>query len=128
MEGKKIALADYKGKSAVILNFFASWCPHCRDEYPHLKELDEQYGKRGVQVISISVDAGRAQAGELARLTGAKFPVIHDPRDEVASRYGVTGIPMNVVIDRDGNVNQVIVGADIAALKSAAERLSRATK
>lgn len=125
MDGKKIALADYKGKSAVILNFFASWCGPCRSEYPHLKALDEQYGKRGVQVISVSVDSDRAAAGELARKAGAKFPVAWDSKGEVAKLYGVSAIPLNVVINPDGNVEQVILGADVEALKSAAERLAK---
>jgi peroxiredoxin len=122
---KKVSLADYKGKSAVILNFFASWCGPCRSEYPHLKELDEQYGKRGVQVVSVSVDSERQNAGMLAQKAGAKFPVAWDPNGEVAKKYGVSAIPLNVVIDAQGNVDQVILGADIAALKAAAERLAK---
>jgi cytochrome c biogenesis protein CcmG, thiol:disulfide interchange protein DsbE len=125
LDGKKIALADYTGKSAVILNFFASWWPSCRAEYPHLKEIDEQYGKRGVQVISISVDDDRDKAGSLRKQVGGKFPVIHDAGGKVAELYGVTAIPLNVVVDTQGNVDQVILGADTDALKSAAERLAK---
>jgi peroxiredoxin len=126
IDGKKISLADYKGKSAVLLNFFASWCGPCRSEYPHLKELDEQYGKRGFQVISISVDQDREKAGMLARQAGAKFPVVHDAKGELATRFGVSAIPHNVIIDPQGNVVQTVLGADIKALKAAAERLSKA--
>jgi peroxiredoxin len=125
VDGKKISLADYKGKSAVLLNFFASWCGPCRSEYPHLKELDEQYGKRGFQVISVSVDQDRELAGMLAKKEGAKFPVVHDAKGELAARYGVSAIPHNVVIDAQGNVVETVLGADIKALKSAAERLSK---
>jgi peroxiredoxin len=125
VDGKKISLAEYKGKSAVLLNFFASWCGPCRSEYPHLKELDEQYGKRGFQVISVSVDQDREAAGLLAKQAGAKFPVVHDAKGELANRFGVSAIPHNVIIDAQGNVVETVLGADIKALKSAAERLSK---
>ena len=71
-------------------------------------------------MISISVDQDRSKAGELAKQVGAKFPVVHDANGEVAGRYGVSGIPLNVVVDRKGYVAQVILGADTEALKSAA--------
>jgi alkyl hydroperoxide reductase subunit AhpC len=87
--------------------------------------LDDEYAKRGVQVISISVDQDREKAGELARQVGAKFPVVHDATGQIAQRYGVTAIPLNVVVDPRGNVAQVIVGADLPALKAAAERFAR---
>ena len=126
VDGKKISLADYKGKSAVLLNFFASWCGPCRSEYPHLKTLDERYGKRGFQVISISVDQNPELAAMLAKKAGAKFPVVHDAKGELATRFGVSAIPHNVIIDAQGNVVQTVLGADIKALEAAAERLAKA--
>jgi peroxiredoxin len=87
--------------------------------------LDDEYRKRGVQVISISVDQDREKAGELARQAGAKFPVVHDASGKVAEQYGVTAIPLNVVVDPQGKVAQVIVGADLPALKAAAQRFAR---
>lgn len=77
-----------------------------------------------MQVISLSVDDDRAKAGLLAKQVGAKFPVVHDAGGKVAALYGVTGIPLNVVVDRKGMVDQVILGADAEALQSAAERLA----
>jgi peroxiredoxin len=76
-------------------------------------------------VISLSVDEDPAKAGSLAKQVGAKFPVIHDAKGKVAEQYGVTAIPLNVVVDTDGNVDTVILGADAEALKSAAERLAK---
>jgi peroxiredoxin len=76
-------------------------------------------------VISLSVDDDPAKAGSLAKQVDAKFPVIHDAKGKVAEQYGVTAIPLNVVIDTDGNVDQVILGSDADALKSAAERLAK---
>jgi peroxiredoxin len=76
-------------------------------------------------VISISVDDDRDKAGSLRKQVGAKFPVIHDAGGKVAELYGVTAIPLNVVVDTQGNVDQVILGADTDALKSAAERLAK---
>ncbi len=71
------------------------------------------------------MDDDRNKAGTLAKQVGAKFPVIHDAKGKVAEQYGVSAIPLNVVIDTSGNVDQVILGADTEALKSAAERLAK---
>lgn len=125
LDGKKITLADYKGKSAVLLNFFASWCGPCRSEYPHLKALDEEYGKRGIQVVSISLDDSRENAGKLAKDHGARFPVVHDAGGKVARQYGVTSIPLNVIIDDQGAVVQKILGADTGAIRAAVEKLAK---
>jgi hypothetical protein len=76
-------------------------------------------------VISVSVDDDPAKAGSLAKQVGAKFPVIHDAKGKLAEQYGLTAIPLNVVIDSGGNVDTVILGADADALKSAAERLAK---
>ena len=76
-------------------------------------------------MISISLDDDRDKAGSLAKQVGAKFPVIHDAGGKVAGLYGVTAIPLNVVVDTEGNVDQVILGANAAALKAAAERLAK---
>ena len=56
---------------------------------------------------------------------GANFPVIHDAGGKVAGLYGVSAIPLNVVVDTEGNVDQVILGANAEALKAAAERLAK---
>ena len=77
-------------------------------------------------MISISVDQDREKAGALAKQIGAQFPVVYDGKGEVAQRYGVTAIPLNVVVDQQGKVAEVIVGADLPALKAAAERLAKA--
>jgi alkyl hydroperoxide reductase subunit AhpC len=71
------------------------------------------------------VDEDRKKAGEPARQVGAKFPVVHDSTGEIARRYGVSSIPLNVIIDRQGKVVEALIGGDAAALKSAAARLAR---
>jgi peroxiredoxin len=76
-------------------------------------------------VISLSVDDDRDKAGSLAKQVGASFPVIHDAGGKVAGLYGVSAIPLNVVVDTEGNVDQVILGANAEALKAAAERLAK---
>ena len=76
-------------------------------------------------MISVSVDEDGKKAGGPARQIGAKFPVIHDASGDIARRYGVSTIPLNVVIDRQGKVVDALIGGDAAALKSAAARLAR---
>jgi peroxiredoxin len=78
-----------------------------------------------VQVISISLDDDRDKAGSLAKDCGAKFPVVHDAKGDIAGKYGVNAIPLNVVIDSEGMVAQSILGADTDALKAAVEKVAK---
>ena len=56
LEGKPVKLSDFKGK-VILLNFWATWCPPCRDEIPDLVSLQQQYGPRGLVVLGIAMDA-----------------------------------------------------------------------
>ena len=109
LEGEQVKLSDLKGQ-VVVLDFWASWCPPCREALPHLGRL---YGENqdGVKVLAVNTgeqaDAARAfvQAQNLQNLT-----VLLDPDNSVAQRYGVSSIPTTVVIGPDGKVQRTFVG------------------
>ena len=102
--GGRVSLGDHAGQ-VVLLNFWATWCAPCRAELPALQALHAALAGDGLRVLAVSVDAG--SAGAVARFAaerGVEFPVLHDPREEVAHRYGVVAYPTSVVIDRAGRV------------------------
>ena len=109
-QGLQKALRQYRGKP-VLLNFWATWCEPCRDEYPMLNELAKQYGPQGFQIVGVSMD----DDGDLIlmrRFLGRYKPVFPNyrkkPGDEAAFRQSVlpgwTGsLPVSIFYSRDGN-------------------------
>ena len=96
-------LSQYRGK-LVYLDFWASWCAPCRQSFPWLSDLVRRYGAHNFVVIGINVDQDRARAERFLSETPANFPIIYDPRGDIATAYRVAGMPSAVLIDRDGRV------------------------
>ena len=116
-EGGTHSLTDYKGK-VVLLNFWATWCAPCREEMPSLDALQAELGGDDFQVVAIAAGHNPAPAIEKF-LTEAKItnlPVLLDPRQGLARGMGVMGMPVTILIDRDGNeIARLIGGADWAS-------------
>jgi thiol-disulfide isomerase/thioredoxin len=116
-EGGTHSLADYRGK-VVLLNFWATWCAPCREEMPSLDALQAELGGDDFQVVAIAAGHNPAPAIEKF-LTEAKItnlPVLLDPRQGLARGMGVMGMPVTILIDRDGNeIARLIGGADWAS-------------
>lgn len=117
IEGNEVSVSDYLGK-VVVLDFWASWCGPCMKAMPHLQKVATTYKEQGVVVLGSSTRDKRSAFEKWIRTNGAKYPDIvwaHDPADrgpERASRalYGVTGIPTQFIIGRDGNIVAVNIG------------------
>jgi thiol-disulfide isomerase/thioredoxin len=105
MNGKDFHLADYKGK-VILLDFWATWCGPCKYEIPGFVQLQEQYGKQGLQVIGISVDDTADKLPPFVQQFKMNYPVLVGlGRDDVQQAYGpIYGIPVNVLIARDGRI------------------------
>ncbi|WP_167620151.1 TlpA disulfide reductase family protein [Paracoccus ravus] len=113
-EGGTHSLKDYRGK-VVLLNFWATWCAPCREEMPSLDALQAELGSEEFQVVAIA--AGHNPPPAIKKfLTEAKvenLPVLLDPRQTLAREMGVMGMPVTVLIDREGReIARLIGGAD----------------
>ncbi len=109
--GKAVSLSDYRGK-AVIVDFWATWCPPCRASMPHLQDLSEEYADKLV-VLAVSLDQNPAAVvPAFVDKMGLTFTVLADPRGpEVAAAYGnVQSIPTTYLIDPQGTVVKAWVG------------------
>lgn len=102
-------LAAYEGK-VVYLDFWASWCTPCRRSFPWLDGLFREYSGRDLVVIGVNVDQDHDLAERFLNGTPASFPIIYDPRGEIASRFKVMGMPSAVLLDRTGRVRFQHVG------------------
>ena len=113
IDGKTVRLSDYRGK-AVLLNFWATWCPPCKIEMPWFVDLQKQYAAQGLQVIGVSVDddadKNAAKIGEFAKQMGLNYVVLLG-NDKVSDQYGgVEGLPTTFYIGRDGKVVGYVQG------------------
>lgn len=110
LKGKAVRLSDFRGK-VILLNFWATWCPPCREEIPRFIELYNQYRGHGFQMIGVSLDTvGPAVVEEFARKYGINYPILIANEEVVEEYGGVRGIPTTFVIDRQGKVFQKYTG------------------
>ncbi len=111
----EFTLSDYRG-NVVIINFWASWCPPCREEAPVLEATWRQL--QGRNVILLGVDIWDTE--EDARAYMAEFDITYpnavDPRGRLAVEYGVTGIPETYFITPDGMIRRKVIGAITAEI------------
>lgn len=105
-DGKELSLADFKGKP-LLINFFSTDCPSCRQELPHLAEIQEEAGDR-LKVLVISNDAPATLVAYLKQESIA-LPAAFD-QGAAHRAYGVDTIPYVVVIDKEGNVQGDYIG------------------
>jgi peroxiredoxin len=101
-ESGNIRLQEQLG-NVVLVNFWASWCGPCREELPHLEQLQQKYADLGFTILAVSVDTERAKADNLLKDIPVTFPVLYDTDAQVSELYDVQAMPTTVLIDRDGN-------------------------
>ena len=105
IEGRDVSLDSFKGK-VVILDFWATWCGPCKVEIPHFIEFQEKYGPKGLQIVGVSVDDPVDKLVPYVKEMGMNYPVLQGlGHDDVQDAYGpIMGIPVSVMISRDGKV------------------------
>ncbi len=115
--GKTHTLSDYEG-SVVFLNFWATWCPPCVAEMPHIEDLYQEYGEKGEDVIILGVAApnyGREGSEEEIKAfledNGYTFPVVMDYNGEISSLYGISAYPTTFIVNADKSLRGYVEGA-----------------
>lgn len=104
VDEKKISSGDYKDK-VLLVSFFATWCPPCREEIPEFIELQKKLGDKGFTVVGISVDEGGPTAVKsLVEQEKINYPVVMADESVLAGFGGISGIPNSYLINRKGNV------------------------
>ena len=110
VDGRIVRLSDYKGK-VVLINFWATWCPPCRAEMPDLIRLQREHAKQGLQIIGITYPPQtRTRVRRFARSLKVNYPIVLGTRQIKARFSSDETLPLTVVINRDGTVNEIISG------------------
>lgn len=108
LQGPPVTLASLRGKPALI-DFWASWCEPCREEAPEVARLQRSLAGRAA-IVGIDYTDRAASARTFLRRYGWAFPVLSDPDGVYGARYGFSGLPTAVVLDRDGGVSATLRG------------------
>ncbi len=114
LDGATVRLADLAGRP-LIVNFWASWCVPCVEEFPLLEEAQRAHGAEGLTVVGIVVNDRAAAAQAFIDQMGASWTAALDPGGEVARAYGIYGTPETFFIRRDGIVDGHQIGQLSAA-------------
>ncbi len=104
LQGKKVSLADYKGKP-VLVNFWATWCGPCKLEMPWFEEFSKKYQPQGLVILGLAADdAGKSVIADTARKSGVTYPILLAD-DKIEEAYGgVDYLPESFYVDRQGKV------------------------
>ena len=116
LDGEALDLEDFRGR-VVVLNVWASWCPPCREEMPAVVDLSEEYDADDVAVLGVNIreNGGADAARAFVRDQDIGFPSFYDPGGEVllglSDKLGPYSLPSTVVLDRDGRLAVLVLGA-----------------
>ena len=105
-EGKPLSLSSFKGRY-VLVDFWASWCGPCRRENPAVVKAYRQFHSRGFDILGVSLDDSKADWLEAIKKDGLDWAQVSDLKgwkNDVASEYGIQGIPMNFLLDKEGKI------------------------
>lgn len=105
----EVALADYRGQY-VLVNFWATWCPPCKEEMPTLQTLHELESGR-LTVLAVNVREGPRRVRRYLQSAGLTLPVLPDPDGEITRAWDMTVFPTTVLIDASGRPRQLVRGA-----------------
>lgn len=119
--GNTHKLSDYKGK-VVFLNFWATWCPPCREEMPHIEEIYKEYGYNKNNVVILGAaspataenpspqDESKEKIKAFLTKNNYTFPVVFDVKGEIFRNYYINAFPTTFMIDREGNIMGYVAG------------------
>ena len=108
LEGEPVALEQTRGK-VVVLDFWATWCPPCREELPYIEKLREEFSGQ-VQFYGVNnEDSGTVK--NFLKSHKYELPVLMDAKRQVDRQYGISAIPTMFIIDKQGVIRQHFIGS-----------------
>jgi peroxiredoxin len=109
MNGNEVSLTELHGK-VILINFWATWCPPCREELPSLKDLRKKYAADELEIIAISTDRSLSTLKRYLDKNPVNFRVLHDRGIKVSRRYNVFSLPTSFLINKRGLIVEKFIG------------------
>ncbi len=126
LQGGQVTLSELRGK-VVVVNLWATWCPPCRAEMPAFQEVYEEGRDRGLVILAVNTtyQDSLAEVANFVGEYGLTFPVALDRDGNVASLYQLRALPSTFFVDREGVIQEVVIGGPISpsTIKSTVEAL-----
>ena len=113
--GETIRLSELRGQP-VLVNLWATWCPPCREEMPAIEKVYQEFKDQGLVVLAMNMtyqDDASAVAPFIER-HGLTFPILLDESGDTSRAYQMRSLPTSFFIDRDGIINEVVIGGPMA--------------
>lgn len=120
LDGAAVSTAAFKGK-VVLVDFWATWCPPCRDEIPRVFAAYEKYHAKGFEVLAVSLDQNEADLKKFVEEKKLPWPQIYEGADAIAEKFGIESIPSTYLLGADGKI--IAVGLRGEALAQKLEEL-----
>jgi peroxiredoxin len=108
IDGNDTTLSQLEGK-VVLIDFWATWCPPCRDSIPHLSDAYERYKDRGFEVVGVSLDTNMKDLADFIKKKKLKYKVVVGNQSTKVA-YGVSSIPRMFIVDRKGIIQGDFLG------------------
>jgi peroxiredoxin len=109
LAGEEVSLSDYEGE-VVVVNFWATWCPPCRAEIPDLEAAYQAFKGEGLVVLGVNVQDPAQLVEPFVAEMGMTYPVVLDKTGRVLKDYRAPGLPMSLIVDREGVIQARHVG------------------
>ncbi|MGD8592446.1 MAG: TlpA disulfide reductase family protein [Gammaproteobacteria bacterium] len=125
INGGSVQLSDLRG-SVVYVDFWATWCPPCRESFPWMESMHERYQDLGLQIVAISLDQKSDLIESFLKSHKASFTILQDSEGGAAEAFKVKGMPSSYLVDRKGNIRMRHAGfndGDKADLESQIKQL-----
>ncbi len=110
MAGAQKGRSSLKGK-IVLLNFWATWCPPCKEEIPHIESLSKTMKGKAFEVFAVSLGEDAETVRRFVAEQKMTFPVYLDPKNSLAKTYASQGIPTTYILDKEGRFIAGMVGS-----------------
>ncbi len=114
-DGSKTTLSQLRGK-AVLINIWATWCPPCQAEMPTIQKLYQEYQSQGLVVLGVDSTAqdNPLEIVPFVQQYNLTFPILLDETGEVARKYNLNSLPSSFFVNRDGTINNVVIGGPMS--------------
>jgi thiol-disulfide isomerase/thioredoxin len=112
MTGDQITLSKLEGRP-VVVNFWATWCGPCREEFPALVRAYRKYQDKGLVILGVNFQDEASDEGVLTFMRNSlvNFPIVRDTGERVGRMYNVRGLPTSFFVDKQGIIRDIVVGS-----------------